>query len=100
MEKEMQWNATRNAPEKTRKEKLSDERRRLEDEVHVLVKRLEGIQSEDFFHRCFDIFRERREIQEKLETVERKLRFAMSSLEDLEQSLRDIPPLDDEEDKV
>lgn len=99
MEKETHWDAVGNTPEKRRKEKLSDERERLEDEVRVLVERLREIQNEGFLHRCFDIVRERHGIQEKLEVAERKLRIAMSSLEDFRQSLSDLPPLDDEEDE-
>ena len=98
MEKETNWDATINNPERKREEKLSDERKRLEAEVHALVERLKGIQMEDFFHRCVDILRERREIQKKLEDAERRLKITVSSLEDLERSLHDLSFLDYEED--
>jgi hypothetical protein len=53
---------------------------------------------EDFFHRCLDIFRERREIQKKLEDAERRMKITVSSLEDLERSLHDLSSLDEEDD--
>ncbi len=100
MEKEMHWDATIDNPEKKRGERLSDERRRLEAEVHALVERLRDIQMGNFFHRCLDILRERREIQKKLEETGRRLKITMSALEDLERSLRDLSFLDDEEEDM
>ena len=100
MEKEMHWDAAINNPERKREERLSDERKRLEAEVYALVERLKGIQMEDFFHRCVDILRERREIQTKLEEAERRLRITVSALEDLKRSLHDLSFLDDEEEDM